>query len=115
MDNLGIILGGAAAAAVCLILIIMITCVAIHSHKKNKVKRQANTDDEGNVKPRAQVYRVSFNRKDHTWVIKRDRAGRIIDSFFTKEEALARVNELSKNQDVGFTVKKKNGRFQKKR
>ena len=96
----------AGAIAVCLLLVIII-CLVI-----NKAHRRA--DNKEKIKTRAKVYRVSYNRKDHTWVIKRDRAGRIIDSFFTKAEAIARVNELSENQDVGFTVKKKNGRFQKK-
>ena len=91
----------------CLLLVVVI-CLVI------KAKRRSQNADADAVKTRAKVYRVSYNRKDHTWVIKRDRAGRVIDSFFTKAEAIARVNELSANQDVGFTVKKKNGRFQKK-
>ena len=61
------------------------------------------------------VYRVLPNEADHTWVIKRDGAERIIDSFHTKEEALERVKKLSENQDVGFTVSKKDGKFQKKK
>ncbi len=60
------------------------------------------------------VYRVLYNEEDHTWIIKRDGAGRVIDSFFTKEEALERVKKLSENQEVGFTVRKKDGKFQKK-
>lgn len=103
-----IILCAIAVIAACLLLLIFISVLVRQAHRraKSNAANQANT--------RAKVYRVSYNRKDHTWVIKRDRAGRVIDSFFTKAEAIARVNELSTNQDVGFTVKKKNGRFQKK-
>ena len=48
------------------------------------------------------------------WKIKKDGAKRIIDSKKTKEEALARVQELSKSQDTKFVVYKKDGKFQKK-
>ena len=60
------------------------------------------------------LYRVLYNEKDRTWIIKRDGAGRVIDSFYTKEEALERVKKLAENQDVGYTVRKKDGKFQKK-
>lgn len=60
------------------------------------------------------IYRVSYDAEQRKWLIKKDGAGRTIDSCVTKEEALKRVKELSKNQDVGFTVKKKDGKFQKK-
>ena len=106
--NLFIALCVAGGIAVCLLLVLLI-CLLVR-----RAKGKGKTAAADNTKTRAKVYRVSYNRKDHTWVIKRDRAGRIIDSFFTKAEAIARVNELSENQDVGFTVKKKNGRFQKK-
>ena len=62
----------------------------------------------------AGVYRLSYIEKDRLWVIKRDGAKRVIATFHTKEEALKRIKELSENQEVGFTVKKKNGRFQRK-
>lgn len=102
-----IILCATAVIAACLLSLIVVV-VLIH-----QARRRAKSNATA-ANTRAKVYRVSYNRKDHTWVIKRDRAGRVIDSFFTKAEAIARVNELSANQDVGFTVKKKNGRFQKK-
>ena len=60
------------------------------------------------------TYRVVYSAEAGKWLIKRDGAERVIDSKPTKEEALKRVKELSKNQDVGFTVKKKDGKFQKK-
>lgn len=108
--NLLIALCIAGGIVACILLAILIWLVVVTC----RVKRRGKNNPAEQVKTRAKVYRVSYNRKDHTWVIKRDRAGRIIDSFFTKAEAIARVNELSENQDVGFTVKKKNGRFQKK-
>ena len=55
-----------------------------------------------------------FDKDDKLWKIKKDGAKRIIDSKKTKDEALARVQELSKSQDANFVVYKKDGKFQKK-
>ncbi len=60
------------------------------------------------------VYRVLYDKEDKMWKIKKDGAKRIIDSKKTKDEALARVQELSKSQDTKFVVYKKDGKFQKK-
>ena len=75
------------------------------------------TDEKEEVvedKTRKAVYRVLFDKEDGLWKIKKDGAKRIIDSFKTKDEALTRVQELSKNQDSKFVVYKKDGKFQKK-
>ena len=61
------------------------------------------------------IYRVVYDSENKRWLIKRDGAQRIIDSKMTKEEAIERVKALSQNQDVGFVVHKKDGKFQKKR
>lgn len=63
---------------------------------------------------KAGIYRVVYDKTDREWKIKRDGAKRIIDSRSTKEEALARVKELSESNDVGFVVYKRDGKFQKK-
>lgn len=63
---------------------------------------------------KSSVYRVVYDKEKGFWQIKRDGAKRVIDSKRTKEEALARVKELSESQDVGFVVHKKDGKFQKK-
>ena len=69
---------------------------------------------EGETKTRKAVYRVVFDKEDNLWKIKKDGAKRVIGSRKTKEEALARVQELSANQDSKFVVYKKDGKFQKK-
>ena len=61
------------------------------------------------------IYRVVYDSENKRWLIKRDGAQRIIDSKMTKEEAIERVKALSQNQDIGFIVHKKDGKFQKKR
>lgn len=71
-------------------------------------------DKEEKKKPLGK-YVVTYDKDDKTWKIKRDGAKRVIDSKPTKKEAMARVLELSGNQDVGFVAKKKNGQFQSRK
>ena len=59
-------------------------------------------------------YVVSYDKENKTWKITRDGAKRVIDSKSTKAEALERVKQLSLNNEAGFVVKKKDGKFQKK-
>lgn len=59
-------------------------------------------------------YVVSYDKENKNWKITRDGAKRIIDSKSTKAEALERVKQLSINNEAGFVVKKKDGKFQKK-
>ncbi len=85
-----------------------------------EVKQEPKQEDieEVNVevqeKTRKAVYRVIFDKEDRLWKIKKDGAKRVIDSKVTKEEALARVQELSESHDFKFVVYKKDGKFQKK-
>lgn len=65
-------------------------------------------------KTKKALYRVTYDKEERKWVIKKDGAARIITSYATKAEAMDRVKELSKNQDINFVVKKKDGKFQKK-
>ncbi len=81
-------------------------------------KKAAEENDEVDVevqeKTRKALYRVVFDKEDKLWKIKKDGAKRVIDSKKTKEEALARVQELADSQDSKFVVYKKDGKFQKK-
>ena len=82
---------------------------------QSKQKESAEEEVEENKEPaRKSMYRVIFDKEDKMWKIKKDGAKRVIDSKKTKEEALARVQELSKSQDAKFVVYKKDGKFQKK-
>ncbi|MDE6583532.1 MAG: DUF2188 domain-containing protein [Clostridia bacterium] len=60
------------------------------------------------------IYRVVYDKTDRLWKIKKDGAKRVIASMPTKEEALARVKDLSETKEVGYVVHKKDGKFQKK-
>lgn len=84
------------------------------SDDKSASKPVNEKEDDVEIKTRKSVYRVIFDKDDKLWKIKKDGAKRIIDSKKTKDEALARVQELSKSQDANFVVYKKDGKFQKK-
>ena len=76
--------------------------------------KEKGVEKENSEKSKKGVYRVVFDKEDKLWKIKKDGAKRVIDSRKTKEEALARVQELSESQDTKFVVYKKDGKFQKK-
>lgn len=63
---------------------------------------------------RKQVYMVTFDKEEREWVIKKTGADRASRRCKTKQEALEIVDKLSENQDLGVSVKKKDGKFQKK-
>lgn len=81
---------------------------------KEDGKEEKGANKENSEKSKKGVYRVVFDKEDKLWKIKKDGAKRVIDSRKTKEEALARVQELSESQDTKFVVYKKDGKFQKK-
>ena len=98
--------------------------VAVKAKKETKkeevaeevvVEEVAETAEETTEKKaRKAVYRVVFDKEDSLWKIKKDGAKRIIASYKTKQEALDKVQNLSKNQEINFVVMKKDGKFQKK-
>ncbi len=65
-------------------------------------------------KTKKPVYRVIYDKDSRCWQIRKDGAKRVITSFPTKDEALAKVKQLSESQEINFVVHKKDGKFQKK-
>ena len=63
---------------------------------------------------KARVYHVSYAKNDSKWKIFLEK-GTAIYKFDTKEAALQRVKELSKNQERSYIVHKMDGKVQKKR
>ena len=61
------------------------------------------------------LYRLVHDKEAREWVIYRDKSERASGRFATKDEAMKRLKELSKNQEVGCIVHKKDGKWQKKR
>ena len=61
-----------------------------------------------------QKYMVTFDKEEREWVIKKTGAERASRRCKTKAEAMEIVKTLSENQDLSISVKKKDGKFQKK-
>ncbi len=72
------------------------------------------SEDAKEPKARARAYHVSYDSADGRWKIFLEK-GKAICKFPTKEEALNRVKELSRNNERGYIVHKKDGKLQKKR
>lgn len=86
------------------------------SVKKVATKKEEKTDTAENAEKeevKKGSYRVIYSKENKVWLIKRDGAKRTIASYKTKEQALNRVSELSKNQNAKVIVHKKDGKFQK--
>ena len=86
------------------------------SVKKVATKKEEKTDTEESAEKEEDKkgsYRVIYSKENKVWLIKRDGAKRTIASYKTKEQALNRVSELSKNQNAKVIVHKKDGKFQK--
>ena len=84
------------------------------TEKTNQSNAKEEKGEEVEEKQKKAVYRVIFDKEDKLWKIKKDGAKRVIDSKKTKEEALDRVQELSKSQDTNFVVYIKDRKFLKK-
>lgn len=90
--------------------------------KENSEKKVEPKKEEAEVQEKEEdtkeadlgTYMVSYDKVKKDWVVKRRGSQRASKRTATKQEAMDVVKKLTKTQDVGFTVKKKNGKFQKK-
>lgn len=78
-----------------------------------------NTETNEDVKPeeqkvRAQKYMVIYDKEKKDWVIKKTGALKASKRCKTKKEALEFVEKYAENQDLNISIKKKDGKFQKK-
>lgn len=58
------------------------------------------------------IYHIMFNAETKVWSIKKDKAKRIIASYKTKDEAVARAKKLADSNDVTIMIYKKDGKVQ---
>ncbi len=65
-------------------------------------------------KEQAQKYMVSYDKESKQWVVKKTGATRASKRCKTKQEAMQVAEKLAEKQDLNLTVKKKDGKFQKK-
>ena len=65
-------------------------------------------------KERAQKYMITYDKESKQWVIKKTGAQRASKRCKTKKEAMEIAERLAANQELNLTVKKKDGKFQKR-
>ncbi|MBQ8444275.1 MAG: DUF2188 domain-containing protein [Clostridia bacterium] len=82
--------------------------------KEEPQEETSQEEQQEPAKTRKAVYRVVFDKEADLWKIKKDGAKRVVASKKTKDEALAKVQEICAKQDAKFVVYKKDGKFQKK-
>lgn len=58
------------------------------------------------------IYHIMYDDEKKVWSIKKDKAKRIIASYKTKDEAVARAKKLATSNDVTIMVYKKDGKVQ---
>jgi hypothetical protein len=80
--------------------------------KKTAVKQEVKEEKSS---PTSKTYLLSYRKEDRKWQIIQFKGKKAIKLFDTKAEAEAYLKVLAKNQDANVSVKKKDGKFQKKR
>lgn len=73
---------------------------------------EAETDAD--KKEKKQRYFVTYDKDNKDWVVRKTDSERASKRCKTKAEALEVATRLSENQELSLTVKKKDGKFQKK-
>lgn len=79
--------------------------------ENTEVKTEATQEE---VKVKNQKYMVIYDKEKKDWVIKKTGAAKASKRCKTKKEALEFVEKYAENQDLNVSIKKKDGKFQKK-
>ena len=82
--------------------------------KKETPKVEESNEQSEEVKTKNQKYMVIYDKEKKDWVIKKTGAAKASKRCKTKKEALEFVEKYAENQDLNVSVKKKDGKFQKK-
>ena len=89
----------------------------VQPQEKLEVESQEKQEQPNETKQQPKelgTYTVSYDKETKEWVVKRRGSERASKRTKTKKEALEVVERLSGNNEVGFVVKKRNGKYQKK-
>ena len=78
---------------------------------KEEIKEEPEAEEK---KERAQKYMVTYDKEQKDWVVKKTGASRASKRCKTKKEAMEVAERLAESQDLNLTVKKKDGKFQKR-
>ncbi|MDY2696482.1 MAG: DUF2188 domain-containing protein [Eubacteriales bacterium] len=82
--------------------------------EKQEEKPVEETEQAEEVKVKNQKYMVVYDKEKKDWVIKKTGAAKASKRCKTKKEALEFVEKYAENQDLNVSIKKKDGKFQKK-
>ncbi|MCI7003506.1 MAG: DUF2188 domain-containing protein [Clostridia bacterium] len=82
--------------------------------EKQEEKQVEETEQAEEVKIKNQKYMVIYDKEKKDWVIKKTGAAKASKRCKTKKEALEFVEKYAENQDLNVSIKKKDGKFQKK-
>ena len=83
---------------------------------ENAVDSEAETKENDNEakKDAYKKYMVTYDKEAKQWVVKKTGASRASKRCKTKKEAMEVAEKLAESQDLNLTVKKKDGKFQKR-
>ncbi len=85
-------------------------------NKKEKPEELVETESNEmeTKKETSQKYMVTYDKEAKQWVVKKTGATRASKRCKTKKEAMEVAEKLAESQDLNLTVKKKDGKFQKR-
>ncbi len=86
------------------------------AEKQEEVKEpeQTTSEEEMEDKKPAQKYMVTYDKERKDWVVKKTGAARASKRCKTKKEAMEVAEKLAETQELNISVKKKDGKFQKR-
>ncbi|MBO7527100.1 MAG: DUF2188 domain-containing protein [Clostridia bacterium] len=84
------------------------------SNKAEAKVKQEEPKDTAEAKQASQKYMVVYDKENKDWVVKKTGAKKASKRCNTKKEALEVAEKLADNQDLNLSIKKKDGKFQKK-
>ncbi len=80
-----------------------------------ELDEEVSQEEKTKEATRPKQYRISYDREQKMWLIKKDGAKRVIRKTKTKSEAVEIAKTMCNNQDLNLVVQKKDGKFQKKK
>ena len=90
--------------------------VVVSEPKTKEAETKDATESEENMEDKkpSQKYMVTYDKDRKDWVVKKTGATRASKRCKTKKEAMEVAEKLAESQDLNISVKKKDGKFQKR-
>lgn len=91
-----------------------VTKKKVEKKEEPKFEEQKAEDGNDEDKAKTQKYMVTYDKEHKDWVVKKTGAQKASKRCKTKKEAMEVVTKLANSQDLNVSVKKKDGKFQKR-